>query len=219
LFSFLLCIYNSQNLYNVEPTNNTDSISMPSTKNFFDIFNESTQKYQSQSTHQSTHSAWKKSTQNNFPLPKEHNLPIPKKLPLDLYEAVAQNNYSAVYKILTSPKPSNINQKNSIGETALHIAVRHNYVEIIKLLLEYGANPNLQDFMPMWQFTPLHVAIMNEKKEAFIILLNSPIIDITIQDALGETPYDFANKKHLDEYAKLIKQKQHRINNQTSQIS
>ena len=39
----------------------------------------------------------------------------------------------------------NVNSKDQYGNTALHEAVRHNYVPIIKLLLKYGANINVKN--------------------------------------------------------------------------
>ncbi len=112
-----------------------------------------------------------------------------------LHLAVAKNDYFAVEKLLENSN-SDIDQQNSIGETALHIAARHGNVKLIQLLLEFGANPNIQDTMNMWRFTPAHVAIMNNQLNAFEELLKSPLINLAIKDANNENIIDSARSKN-----------------------
>lgn len=120
-----------------------------------------------------------------------------------LHQATSNNDYETVKKILQNPTV-NINQQNSIGETALHIAARHGYKNIITLLLEHGANPNIQDTMPMWQLTPLHVAIMHNQQNAFLALLESPMINVTIKDASGEDVFNYALRENLKDFISIL---------------
>lgn len=117
-----------------------------------------------------------------------------------LHQAISKNNYENVKEILQG-SIENINEQNSIGETALHIAARHGYKNIIKILLEHGANPNIQDIMPMWQFTPLHVAIMHHQEDALLALLESKIIDLSIKNAIGETAFQYAMNNQMMNFA------------------
>jgi ankyrin repeat protein len=117
-----------------------------------------------------------------------------------LHQAISKNNYENVKKILQG-SIKNINEQNSIGETALHIAARHGYKNIIKILLEHGANPNIQDIMPMWQFTPLHVAIMHHQEDALLALLESKTIDLSIKNAIGETAFQYAMNNQMMNFA------------------
>ena len=53
-------------------------------------------------------------------------------------------------------KQSNLEKKNKKGETRLHAACAKNQLDIVKKLLEEGANPNTQDHAG---WTPLHEAV------------------------------------------------------------
>jgi ankyrin repeat protein len=46
-----------------------------------------------------------------------------------------------------------------LGTTPLHIAAGHGHFDIVKILVENGANVNVKDLMG---FTPLHSAIMGD---------------------------------------------------------
>ena len=54
------------------------------------------------------------------------------------------------------------------GSTALHIAVRHGYLDIVKLLLHHGANPNIRDNDGT---TILHIAALHGDLALFEYLL------------------------------------------------
>src|SRR5208282_4050463 len=68
----------------------------------------------------------------------------------------------------------NLNGQDEDGWTALHWAVFHDQVEIVRQLLEKGANVNLK---AKKRRTPLHLAVMGEftddtsKKELIVALL------------------------------------------------
>lgn len=62
----------------------------------------------------------------------------------NLMSAVANSDTDGV-KFFSKGGPMAVNQKNKGGATALHIASRQNDFEIVKILIENGANPNIQD--------------------------------------------------------------------------
>lgn len=68
----------------------------------------------------------------------------PQELPI-LHQAVLQAHLQQVRALLKDTKAHNPNQRDQLGSTPLHLAVRADNVELIKLLLDHGANGNLTD--------------------------------------------------------------------------
>jgi len=62
----------------------------------------------------------------------------------NLMSAVANNDIQGA-KFFSKGGSLVVNQKNKGGATALHIACRESNFEIVKILIESGANPNIQD--------------------------------------------------------------------------
>jgi len=65
-------------------------------------------------------------------------------------------------------KQSNLEKKNKKGETRLHAACAKNQLDIVKKLLEEGANPNTQDHAG---WTPLHEAVSSIRVDIATLLL------------------------------------------------
>lgn len=61
-----------------------------------------------------------------------------------IHELVEANNIDAV-EALIHFNPDLVKEKNSGGQTPLHIAVWHEHLEIVKLLLKNGAEINAKD--------------------------------------------------------------------------
>jgi ankyrin repeat protein len=80
---------------------------------------------------------------------------------------------------------NNINTQNESGETLLHIAMFRNSLPLTKMLLNYGANPNITD---IHNSTPLHYA----KRLNIAELLLDYDANINIHDELDRTPLDIA---------------------------
>jgi ankyrin repeat protein len=74
------------------------------------------------------------------------------------------------------------------GLAALHLAVQRSHVNIVKMLLENGADPNLQSSRGE---TALHFAARQSREDAVRLLLNAKV-NITIQNERGETAMDIA---------------------------
>jgi len=67
-----------------------------------------------------------------------------KKTTLTILSVLWTNDISTI-KFLIDHEPNAINSKNDEGKTALHYAIERNKPEVVKLLLEYGADLNIED--------------------------------------------------------------------------
>ena len=99
-----------------------------------------------------------------------------------------------------------VNIQNNDGVTALLNACNNNNLDMVKLLLDKGADPNIKN---NFQSTALHDAVYKGNKDVVIALLSNKKTDKTILNRDKETPYDIA-KKFLktgdNEIAKLLKE-------------
>ncbi len=84
--------------------------------------------------------------------------------------------------------------------TFLQKASQLNKVDIARVLLEEGADPNLQD---EFGITALHVASINGHSQVVQALLNHPDIDKTIADWEYETAWDFATPQIRQRFPQL----------------
>jgi ankyrin repeat protein len=64
-----------------------------------------------------------------------------------LHRAVEKEQYKAALWLLKHGAEVNTNEEDRIGETALCIGVRGHYPEIVELLLQHGANPDISGWM------------------------------------------------------------------------
>jgi len=60
----------------------------------------------------------------------------------ELFSAVDRGSLHFVEQSLIQ-HPDIINERNKYGYTALHLATQKSYLDIVKLLLKYEANPNI----------------------------------------------------------------------------
>lgn len=79
-----------------------------------------------------------------------------------------------------------INSCNERGESALHIASAMGHVDIVQLLLDAGANVNLQTIYE--KKTPLHLACTNDHVRVVRMLLECATCDVNARDEEGDTP-------------------------------
>jgi ankyrin repeat protein/serine/threonine protein kinase len=95
-------------------------------------------------------------------------------------------------------------EKYENDNTLIHKVVKSkvNEQKIMKILLEYGANPNLKDVSGQ---TPLHLAIVDDKIEIVKLLLEY-LVDYNLKDNLGNTPLILAIKKNRIEIVELLLQ-------------
>ena len=113
-----------------------------------------------------------------------------------LHLACKDGNIELVKELLN--QGVEINKQDSDGLTALHIAKNS---EILKILLEAGANPNLQDYRS--GFTPLLDTMVwwNEAKYTLLVLLTN----LNLKSSFGYTALMFSAIYHrLDDIKLLI---------------
>lgn len=91
--------------------------------------------------------------------------------------------------------------KNSLGVTPLQSAVAGGHLEIIRLLLEAGASPNVRE---RGGSTPLHTAAYNGDVEIVRSLIFGGA-DLEAVNGDHEKPLDIALKSGHDEVVKLLK--------------
>lgn len=83
-----------------------------------------------------------------------------------------------------------VNGSNHKGYNPLHVAAMHGHIDILKLLIGYGADIN--SMTNSEQYTALHLAVQNKKSEVIDVLLNSQKCDLNKQDNFGNSALHYA---------------------------
>jgi uncharacterized protein len=99
-----------------------------------------------------------------------------------------ENRIKEIFKV-----DANIDELDSNGRTALHIATASKNNQIARLLLIQGADTNIQDKEGN---TPLHLAINTENLEIIPDIISRGA-SIFIKDELGRTPFKLSSVKGL----------------------
>jgi len=82
-----------------------------------------------------------------------------------------------------------INKANHRGQTALSVAAAYGYADIVKYLLEIGANPNVG--LGNTQLKPIHIAASNGFPD-IVAILRDYGADVNCRDQGGLSPMDYA---------------------------
>ena len=91
-----------------------------------------------------------------------------------------------------------IDGPDSFGYTPLHHAISNGFLEHVKLLLKFGANPNSPG---MKSLTPLHCASYGGRYE--VVKLLCPLVDVNQQDSNGKTSLHWAAERG---YTKIVEE-------------
>ena len=138
----------------------------------------------------------KKSTIKNTPFNKFSMNNIVKKnstFDSNLIKAIECNNINKIKEYLEK-NSSNINILNEEGLSPLHIAIINGNLEVIKLLLKYGADPNKKSLNK--KQTPLHLAYI------FKNIISNQIVNILIKNNANPNIEDINNKRPSEYYLK-----------------
>lgn len=107
----------------------------------------------------------------------------------------------AVEYLLKAGAQVNTPSKNSLGVTPLQSAVAGDHLEITRLLLEAGANPNVRE---QSGYTPLHAAAQNGNIEIVRSLIFGGA-DLEAISVKNEKPLDMALKTGHKEVVELLR--------------
>jgi ankyrin repeat protein len=119
--------------------------------------------------------------------------------PTAIINAAYAGDEEAVREILELG--TDINVRSISGDTALHVAVFQQDNLIVKLLLDYGFDPNA--IVPRNGYTPLHNAVSaNNVAAVRLLLLYGANKNIRARD--GQTPLDKARKEEKREIVILL---------------
>jgi len=116
-----------------------------------------------------------------------------------LAAAIMKNDYSEAKKAIKDG--ADVNEKADIDgrETMLTSAIKTSTMEIVKLLLDSGADVNKTDFFGR---TAAHLAIGGKTDLIELLLRYEP--DLTIKDKDGDTPLDLARKSKHKKFIEII---------------
>ncbi|XP_023319394.1 ankyrin-1-like [Trichogramma pretiosum] len=88
-----------------------------------------------------------------------------------------------------------IDARDNLGETPLHVAVSLGHKKLINLLLRYGADPNMANKSKV---TPLHIICKRDRDDGLVKMFFdvneelSQLVLVDVQDKLGRTPLQWA---------------------------
>ena len=116
-----------------------------------------------------------------------------------LHMAVYKKNKQFVDLIITKTK--NINHKTKSGETALHISVNLQLFEIVKILLENKADPNIREYEN--RFTPIFYSVGLNNYEITKLLIKYGS-DLLLQDYSGNTIFHYTITDNHDAIIDLL---------------
>ena len=137
-------------------------------------------------------------SQQSAPAPEAKPEPPTAKAPdISLLNAAEDGNIEAVKQHLDAG--ADVNAKNKVGQTPLHLAVANDHKEIIELLIAKDADLNAKD---VWEGTPLYEAASKAHKEiAELLIANGADVNANIY---GWTPLHSAARDGHKEIAELF---------------
>ena len=126
--------------------------------------------------------------------------PTAKAPDISIHAAAEDGNIEAVKQHIAAG--TDVNARDSIGETTLHFAARWGHKGIAELLIANGADVNAKHD---YGYTPLHWTANNGHKEV-VELLIAKGADVNAKDNQGRTPLDVAIEFKHTETADLLRQ-------------
>lgn len=120
--------------------------------------------------------------------------------------AIRDGHVELAMMLVKNAVPYQVCQYDDMGQTALHLAVQKNYLDIASALLENGANIDAYGRDEAYhRMTPLHYAALTGNLVAARLLLNWGA-DISVENGDGLNASSLALKHGFVEIAKAINQ-------------
>jgi len=111
--------------------------------------------------------------------------------------------------------PNKINDKNTYGNTALHITVQREQGGIVTMLLDSGANPNIKNNLgeiPLILSTNYDILTkLLEHGSKFDIFVNGKSFIETLSWPTDEEIYKYLEENRPEEYKKYLLKKKYKI--------
>ncbi|CAH1763524.1 15455_t:CDS:2 [Entrophospora sp. SA101] len=109
-----------------------------------------------------------------------------------LREAASRGDCDSVIKLLSTLPQPDLNKSDDKGRTPLHFACAGGYYNCVQLLIEHGANVNVE--ADVAGNRPIHLAVISNKMECVIALLEAGA-KIKINDSFDRTPISLARSR------------------------
>ncbi|BCE03112.1 ankyrin repeat domain-containing protein [Marinicellulosiphila megalodicopiae] len=117
---------------------------------------------------------------------------------IQLLDAVEAKNITQVKQLLES----SMNLDYEINGSPLLIAIKHQNIELVELILKAGANP---DYYGHYYYSPLHMALILKNNEIVKALINHNVdLEIRESGAIGKTAILFAAEYGDIELLKIL---------------
>ena len=116
------------------------------------------------------------------------------------HDAVERGDADFVRSCINRGMDVNFRDPGRANVSPLHLASRRGFVDIVSLLLEHGACPNIKG---PWKYTPLHYAAIFHEAKVAKILLDSGANANAIDDK-GFSVMDHARRERQDDIIELL---------------
>jgi len=120
-----------------------------------------------------------------------------------LFDAVAAGDLAEVKRLVVGCGVDPNVREDDYGATPLHVAAEYGYSEIVEVLLEHGAAPNIRE---KYGDTPLHYAATFGNSKVVEVLLEHGA-DPNARNNYGATPLHYAAAFDYPEVVKLLHKK------------
>lgn len=117
----------------------------------------------------------------------------------DPIHAAAEKGNIAKVAALLQAHPELVSSVDKVGNTPLHLAARHNQLEVARILIANGADVNAKSWWSAMRpgMRPLHAALLSYHHKEMVELLLSRGADVNAGDDLKATPLHYAVKDDL----------------------
>ena len=117
-----------------------------------------------------------------------------------LFNGIMDNQIHDVIAML-SAEEVDVNAQNHNGQTPLHVAIDQQNIDMIKTLIEYGANPNIQDTEETGLNNAIHMATARNMPHVLDLFLKNEqhVPELEAKNMNGFTALHIAaNMGHAD---------------------